>query len=100
MDVPERAELVLAELAGLGVQLSIDDFGTGYTSLALLARLPVHALKIDRTFVTQTVADAKARAVVRSVLELGHRLGLSVTAEGVEDAATASLLGDIGVDVL
>jgi diguanylate cyclase len=100
MDVPERAQAVLEELARLGVLLSIDDFGTGYTSLALLARLPVHELKIDRTFVAGAVDDPKARAVVRSVLELGHRLDLSVTAEGVEDAATASLLTEIGVDVL
>jgi diguanylate cyclase (GGDEF)-like protein len=100
MTVPERAEAVLAQLAGLGVRLSIDDFGTGYTSLALLTRLPVHELKIDRSFVAGCTTNGKDLAVVHSVLELAHRLGMTAVAEGVEDADTADLMVELGADLL
>jgi diguanylate cyclase (GGDEF)-like protein len=100
MAVPERAEAVLTQLAGLGVCLSIDDFGTGYTSLALLTRLPVHELKIDRSFVAGCTTNGKDLAVVHSVLELAHRLGMRAVAEGVEDADTADLMVELGADLL
>ncbi len=100
MAEPERARAVLSDLGELGVRVSIDDFGTGYTSLTLLNQLPVHELKIDRSFTASVCHCEKDLSVVHSVLELGHRLGMSVVAEGVEDADTADLLSELGVDVL
>src|SRR5262249_49555883 len=83
----------------IGLRIAIDDFGTGYSSLAYLKRLPVDELKIDRSFVRELCADAEDRAIVRSTIGLGHELGLSVVAEGVEDVATWELLHDLGCDI-
>jgi diguanylate cyclase (GGDEF)-like protein len=96
---PDRARRILTRLAGCGVTLSIDDFGAGYTSLAQLKDLPVHQLKIDRSFVAPMAADPSNALIVRSVVELGHNLGLTTVAEGVEDAATCDSLGAMGCDV-
>lgn len=96
MEDPDRARLVLQALADLGVTLSVDDFGTGYTSLAYLADLPVGELKIDRSFVARLTTDAKAATIVQTSLDLAGRLGLSVVAEGVEDAATLASLQRLG----
>jgi diguanylate cyclase (GGDEF)-like protein/PAS domain S-box-containing protein len=74
----------LSELRQLGVGLVLDDFGTGFSSLTNLARLPITGLKIDRTFVARALEDERSAAVVSCLVELGRRLGLSVTAEGVE----------------
>ncbi len=87
MDDPERAEATLNRLAALGFGLSIDDYGTGYSSLAYLQRLPVNELKIDKAFVMAMEKEAGAATIVRSTIELAHNLGLTVVAEGVEDAA-------------
>jgi diguanylate cyclase (GGDEF)-like protein len=81
---PERAHVVLDALTRSGVRVSIDDFGTGYSSLANLRSLPVTAIKVDRSFVTDMMTDADDRIVVRSVIDLGCSLGLIVIAEGVE----------------
>jgi diguanylate cyclase (GGDEF)-like protein len=88
MTDPDGSSKVLRELRALGVRTSIDDFGSGYTSLAYLRTLPVDALKIDRVFICDLVNDDRGIAVTRSIIDLGHRLGLSVLAEGVETAET------------
>jgi EAL domain-containing protein (putative c-di-GMP-specific phosphodiesterase class I) len=82
----------LRALAARGVTLSIDDFGTGYTCLAQLRSLPVTEIKIDRAFVGGLDARGEDRAIVQSLIELGHGLGCAVVAEGVETPATAAWL--------
>jgi diguanylate cyclase len=96
----ERAIQVLEELTDLGVELSIDDFGTGYSSLAALRRLPVREVKIDRSFVVRMEHDEADAAIVRSVVGLGHALGLRVVAEGVEEPTTLDELAGMGCDIV
>ena len=98
MDDPERAEATLQRLAERGFKLSIDDFGTGYSSLAYLKRLPVHELKIDKSFVLAMERDASDAKIVRSTIDLAHALGLSVVAEGVENASILAQLRALGCD--
>lgn len=95
---PDRAFDVLTRIQAMGVQLSIDDFGTGYSSLAYLKRLPLHALKIDLSFVSQMTRSERDAIIVRSTTNLAHNLGLTVVAEGVEDAATLEQLALCGCD--
>lgn len=97
MEDQSRSLDVLRELRMLGVRLSIDDFGTGYSSLHQLRGLPVHEVKIDRTFVETVDTDEADRAVVRAVVELCDSLGLVTVAEGVEKAAQAYALETLGV---
>jgi diguanylate cyclase (GGDEF)-like protein len=99
MSDSEKAVDSLAELSELGVGLSIDDFGTGYSSLAYLQRLPVKELKVDRAFVFNVDTDANDQAIVRSVIDLGHSLGLSVVAEGVETQLSWNRLVALGCDI-
>src|SRR5207248_2691688 len=94
-----RAMEVLSRLRAMGVGVSIDDFGTGYSSLAYLKRLPVHELKIDKSFVAHMASDDNDLAIVRSTVGLAHDLGLSVVAEGIEDQDTWDLLVEVGCDV-
>jgi diguanylate cyclase (GGDEF)-like protein len=97
---PDRALAILSELHKMGVRLSVDDFGTGYSSMAYLKLLPVDELKVDRTFVRDMTSDPADTVLVQSAIDLGHNLGLSVVAEGVEDAATLAALTEVGADVV
>ena len=96
---PTCALRMLNALAALGVCLSIDDFGTGYSSLSHLARMPVHEVKIDRSFVQGLESDREFAAVVRSAIEMGHALGLKVVAEGIETDAAAARLREFRCDI-
>ncbi|MDP3701593.1 MAG: EAL domain-containing protein [Hylemonella sp.] len=98
MDDPQRAEAMLNRLSEQGFKLSIDDFGTGYSSLAYLKRLPVDELKIDKSFVMGMETDADDAIIVRSTIDLAHNLGLSVVAEGVENAVILERLRALGCD--
>ena len=93
MDDPARAQGTLERLSQQGYKLSIDDFGTGYSSLAYLKQLPVNELKIDKSFVMAMQTDSSDAKIVRSTIELAHGLGLSVVAEGVENADILLSLG-------
>ena len=96
---PTRALRVLHAIAALGVGLSIDDFGTGYSSLSHLARMPVHEVKIDRSFVQGLESDPEFAPVVRAAIDMGHGLGLKVVAEGIESEGAATRLRNFGCDV-
>ncbi|MFI7072764.1 putative bifunctional diguanylate cyclase/phosphodiesterase [Micromonospora sediminicola] len=93
LDVVDR---VLSRLRDSGVRLALDDFGTGYSSLSLLSRIPVHELKIDRSFVTAMETAPEAAAVIRSTLDLGRSLDLTVVAEGVESEPQRRALWELG----
>ncbi|HEY7628363.1 MAG TPA: EAL domain-containing protein, partial [Ilumatobacteraceae bacterium] len=92
MTEPAKAREILLALNQMGVELSIDDFGTGQTSLAYLTTLPIHELKIDRSFVTHMHERNDDAVIVRSVIDLGHNLGLRVVAEGIESSDTCRQL--------
>jgi diguanylate cyclase (GGDEF)-like protein len=97
---PTRAGAVMRDLGERGVRLSIDDFGTGYSSISFLHTFPVHEMKLDRGFVTTMRSDAGNNAIVRALLDLGHRFNLQVVAEGVEDADTWTELDALGCHVI
>jgi EAL domain-containing protein (putative c-di-GMP-specific phosphodiesterase class I) len=99
MDDPKSAQSTLRKLRDLGVETSIDDYGTGYSSLAYIKQLAVNELKIDRAFVSGMEADKRNAAIVRSTIELGHNLGLTVVAEGVETEHELSELRRFGCDI-
>jgi diguanylate cyclase (GGDEF)-like protein len=99
IDDPERALGILNAIAALGVKLSIDDFGTGYSSLSHLARMPVHEVKIDRSFIQELESNPEFATVVRSAIDMGHSLGLQVVAEGIESELGAQRLRDFKCDV-
>ncbi|MFZ6874301.1 EAL domain-containing protein [Undibacterium sp. Di27W] len=98
MDDPVRAFQTLDRLHAMGLELSIDDFGTGYSSLAYLKRLPVHELKIDKSFVLKMETDIDDTKIVKSTIDLGHNMGLRVVAEGVENLEVMQLLKELGCD--
>ncbi len=88
----------LRDLRGLGLHLSVDDFGTGYSSLTYLKRFPVEAIKVDRSFVTGLGLEADDTSIVEAVVRLGHSLGLTVVAEGVETPLQLNRLRELGCD--
>jgi diguanylate cyclase (GGDEF)-like protein len=99
MGTTGRPVQALEALAGMGVRIAIDDFGTGYSNLAYLRRLPVHTLKLAGPFVEAFRGDDPDEPVVTSLVRLAHTLGLTVTAEGVENADQAGRLRELGCDL-
>jgi EAL domain-containing protein (putative c-di-GMP-specific phosphodiesterase class I) len=96
---PDRALRILGKLNDMGVRLSIDDFGTGYSSLTYLKQLPVHEIKIDKSFVIgMDASDEDDAAIVRATIDLAHNLRKKVVAEGVESGAIWNLLNVLGCD--
>lgn len=89
---------VMAQLKSMGVRLSVDDFGTGYSSLAYIKSWPVDCVKIDRSFVSDIPHDQGDVAITRAIIAMGHALGLSVVAEGVENSAQLAFLRDLECD--
>ena len=89
---------ILIRLRMRGVRLSIDDFGTGYSSLSQLHRIPFSELKIDQKFVDRCVYEPESQAIVETCIMLGHKLGMQVTAEGVERAEIRAMLVKLGCD--
>ena len=95
---PDSAVAVLTRLDALGVKVSIDDFGCGQTSLGYLSTLPIHELKIDRSFIGDMLINPAHAAIVRSVVDLGHNLHLHVVGEGVESRDMWDALRETGCD--
>jgi diguanylate cyclase (GGDEF)-like protein len=94
-----RLERPLRDIAAIGVRLALDDFGSGDASLTMLQRLPLSEVKLDGRYVSNVLSNPKSWAFVRSSIDASHALGLEVTAEGVEDNATAYVLQRLGCDV-
>lgn len=94
----EHVSLILEEINRLGVPITIDDFGTGYSSLAYLTKLPLHTLKIDKSFVLDMVKDENDAVIVRSIIDLAHNLGYRVVAEGIESSDIREILNKLGCD--
>jgi EAL domain-containing protein (putative c-di-GMP-specific phosphodiesterase class I) len=98
MAKPDRTLAILERLSEMGFQLAIDDFGTGYSSLAYLGRFPVDEIKIDRSFVLKMSTSEGDRTIVQASIDLAHKFGKRVVAEGVEDTTTLHLLEEMGCD--
>lgn len=95
---PPRAIAAIIRLNEIGARIIIDDFGTGYSSMAYLSKLPIARIKVDKSFVRDMVDNSNDAVIVRSIISLGHNLGLSVVAEGVENNATWDQLKSLGCD--
>ena len=98
MEDPEQSHDILSRIRDLGIQIFLDDFGTGYSSLSYIAALPIHALKIDRSFIVRMMQHERHRAVVIAAISLAHSLGMKVIAEGVETADQAKAVIELGCD--
>jgi len=95
---PQRARDILLTLKDMGVRTIIDDFGTGYSSLVYLRQLPVTEIKIDKSFIIDMTQSDDDRHIVQATITMAHDLGLSVTAEGIENAITAKQLRNYDCD--
>ena len=100
MQNPEATIRILEQLKDMGIVLAIDDFGTGYSSLSYLKHLPIHRLKLDRSFIKDLEANNSDAAICSATIVLGHNLGLDLVAEGVETEAQRDYLHSIGCDLL
>ena len=98
MDNLDAAAQTLRALQQIGIRVSLDDYGTGYATLTHISQLPVSELKIDRSFVTDLTADTRNFAIVLSTVQMGHRLGMTVVAEGVETMAELDAVRESGCD--
>ena len=98
MDNPTETASMLEAIKRMGVRVAIDDFGTGYSSLSALKRFPIDELKIDRSFVCNIPDDEDDAAIVSAIILLGHTLGMTVVAEGVETPEQLAFLGSSGCD--
>jgi diguanylate cyclase (GGDEF)-like protein len=98
MQYPERAVQILERLRELGVGLSCDDFGTGYSSLSSLRKLPFDTLKVDRSFISEEGQEQRAGVILSAIIAMGHDLGLSLVAEGIESQEQVNRLGELGCD--
>jgi diguanylate cyclase (GGDEF)-like protein len=94
-----RASTVIERLRANGLRTAIDDFGSGYATMSYLRDLPIDELKLDRQFIAPVLRSERAAAIVRSVIDLAHTLGIACVAEGVEDKGTADRLRDYGCDI-
>jgi len=97
----QDVEEVVAKMHAIkayGVRMSLDDFGTGFSSLSYLKRLPLDQLKIDKSFVRDLLSDPSDAIIARTIIDMGHSLGLRVVAEGVEDAQQHAFLANLGCD--
>lgn len=99
MEQPLIAIEAMERLNEMGLHLSIDDFGIGYSSLAYLKQLPVNELKIDKSFVQALPQDANSEVIVRSTIDLAHKLGMKVVAEGIESREVLNILTNLGCDI-
>jgi diguanylate cyclase (GGDEF)-like protein len=100
MDDESDTVRTLHALSKMGIRVVLDDYGTGFSSLQRLKTLPLHTLKIDKTFVTSLVANKDDAAIVRSTIDLCHKLGILVVAEGVEDKDAMRMLAEFGCDIV
>jgi len=96
---PKGAMEAAQSVRSLGVGIALDDFGKGYAGLETLESLPFTCLKIDKAFVDRLQSSARSFEIVRAAIDLAHRLGMSTVCEGIEDEATAALLGNLGCDL-
>src|SRR5205085_10535166 len=95
---PSQVMTVLTLVSGMGVRVAVDDFGTGWSSLSNLTRLPVDQIKIDRSFVSRMNDGGDDAVIVRSIIDLGHNLGLEVVAEGMATESIRHSLTELGCD--
>jgi EAL domain-containing protein (putative c-di-GMP-specific phosphodiesterase class I) len=97
---PALTHQKLEEIRQLGIGIALDDFGTGYSSFSHLAEFPIETLKIDRGFISGFTENSSQKHIISTIVKLGHSLGMSIVAEGVESKEEAILLASMGVDYL
>lgn len=98
MECTDNPREILARLRAVGIKAALDDFGVGYSSLAHLRDLPMHRLKIDRSFTAECMRDARTLTIVKAVIDMAHNLGLTVTAEGIETSEQQAWMHHLGCD--